>query len=91
MNWKNDNFPTAEDWILAEAESYQEKLNLANNTILIFESLNWFQKVFKSKKLFKQYYRDLHRLDREHKMKSERIRREIQEASSAIVKEHKRK
>lgn len=88
---KTDNMPTAEDWILAEAESYQEKLELANNTILIFQSMGMWGKLFKSKRLFKQYFRELHRLDREHKLKSEKIRRDIEEATQSIIKEHKRK
>jgi hypothetical protein len=91
MKWKNDSFPTAEDWILAEAESYEEKLNLANNTILIFQSMGWFQKLFKSKKLFKQYFRDLNQMDREHKQKSDAIKKEMEKLAKEIVKEHKHK
>ena len=89
MNWKKDNTPTAEDWILQEAESFQEKLELANKTILIFQSLNWFQKAFKSKKLFKAYFRELHRLDTIHKTKRQELEGELKIQTQSIVKEHK--
>lgn len=85
----DDNPPSAEDWILAEAEAYQEKLQLANNTILIFSGWPWWKRLFKSKKLFKQYYRELRELDIEHKRKSDSIRQKIEKASRDIVREHK--
>lgn len=89
MNWNDDNLPSAEDWILAEAESYQEKLELANNTILIFRSWPWWKRVFRAKKLFSQYFKELYALDKEHKRKSEDISQKIARASKEIVREHK--
>lgn len=86
---KND-FPTAEDWILAKAEEYEEKLQLAINTILVFQSLNWFKKIFKSKKLFRTFFKEMSVLDRKHRQISEEIQKELAKAVNTVVKDHKK-
>lgn len=91
MKIPNDNIPTAEDWILTKAEGYEAKLELANKVILMYQSLPWYKKLFKSKKLFRQYFHELRLLDRENNIKAEKIRKEIEEASSEIVRVYKRK
>jgi len=83
---KEKTEPSVEDWILAEAESYQEKLQLAHNTILVFQSMGWYHRLFKSKKLFRSYTSQLHQLDRAHLQNSEKMRKQIESAASAVMK-----
>ena len=85
---KQETTPT-EKWLLLKGEEYEEKLLLANNAIMLFRSLSWYEKIFRSKKLFDKYIHELRTTDIKYKTKEKNLRKEIDDMTKEIVSQYK--